>query len=128
MLPLHIQKLKNELRAVISGKGKVRNGTIIQSAARYLKRSKEAGKMAEKPKQLKKQEAEILKAFISKNNLLLPSLNVKDYISEGAEQKVFLKQGRDVLKLNDVIFYNSWIDYFNSLLLHNYFSPITLMN
>src|SRR5690606_30191396 len=41
--------------------------------------------------------------------------------SEGAEQKVYLKDSTSVLKLNDTIYYESWIDYFYNLLLHNYF-------
>jgi hypothetical protein len=46
---------------------------------------------------------------------------IADYISEGAEQKVYLKDTVRVTKLNDAIFYASWLDYFHSLLLHNYF-------
>ncbi len=30
---------------------------------------------------------------------------------------------KNVIKINDAIFYNSWQEYFNSLLLHNYFFP-----
>jgi hypothetical protein len=30
-----------------------------------------------------------------------------------------------VLKLNDAIYYGSWIDYFHNLLLHNFFIPDT---
>jgi hypothetical protein len=43
------------------------------------------------------------------------------YVSEGAEQKVYLKNSSTVIKLNDAIYYLSWIDYLNNLLLHNYF-------
>lgn len=42
------------------------------------------------------------------------------HVSEGAEQKVYLVDGKYVLKLNDAIFYNSWTDYFHNILLHNY--------
>jgi hypothetical protein len=38
------------------------------------------------------------------------------YISQGAEQKVYLKDGATVLKLNDAIYYASWVDYFHNLL------------
>jgi hypothetical protein len=37
-------------------------------------------------------------------------------ISEGAEQKVYLKDSEHVLKLNDAIYYNSWKDYLYNLL------------
>ena len=46
-------------------------------------------------------------------------------MSEGAEQKVYLKDSEHVLKLNDAIYYNSWKDYLYNLLLHNYFFPDT---
>ncbi|MGV8137728.1 MAG: hypothetical protein AB2L20_21160 [Mangrovibacterium sp.] len=50
---------------------------------------------------------------------------MNNYISEGAEQKVYLKDNRSVIKLNDAIYYLSWIDYFINLLLNNYFFPDT---
>ena len=36
-----------------------------------------------------------------------------------------MKDGKNVIKLNDAIYYNSWIDYLNNLLLNNYFFPDT---
>ena len=42
-------------------------------------------------------------------------------MSEGAEQRVFLKDGEHVIKLNDAIYYSSWKEYLYNLLLHNYF-------
>jgi hypothetical protein len=46
-------------------------------------------------------------------------------VSEGAEQRVYLKDTRHVIKLNDAIYYSCWLDYFQNLLLHNYFFPDT---
>ena len=42
-------------------------------------------------------------------------------MSEGAEQRVFLKDSDHVLKLNDAIYYSFWKDYFYNLLFHNFF-------
>ena len=48
------------------------------------------------------------------------------YAGEGAEQKVYLDEdGRHVLKLNDSVFYASWLDYLNSLQIHNLLFPDT---
>ena len=44
-----------------------------------------------------------------------------DFISAGAEQEVYINDGKTVIKLNDAIYYASWEDYFYNLLLHNYF-------
>ena len=52
-------------------------------------------------------------------------MDFSQYVSEGAEQKVYLKDEEHVLKLNDTIYYKSWQDYFYNLLLHNYFFPDT---
>lgn len=55
----------------------------------------------------------------------IKEINSENYISQGAEQKVYLNDGKSVLKLNDTIFYASWTDYFHNLLLNNYFFPDT---
>jgi len=117
--------MKDELRNVISGKSKVRDGTIIQAAACFLKNSAATSQVAKESKHYKKQETKILKDFIIQNKLWVPGINIDQYVSEGAEQKVYLEDGKHVLKLNDGIFYNSWEDYLNNLLLHNYFFPDT---
>ncbi|MFT4526511.1 MAG: hypothetical protein ACI9FU_001166 [Granulosicoccus sp.] len=46
-------------------------------------------------------------------------------MSEGAEQRVYLKDPEHVLKLNDAIYFETWRDYLHNLLLHNYFFPDT---
>ena len=117
--------MKHELQRVISGESQVRNGAIIQATASYLNRSQKASGLAKDAKHYKKQEAEVLKDYISKNNLLVFNIDIENYVAEGAEQKVYLKDGKSVIKLNDSIFYSSWEDYLNSLLLHNYFFPDT---
>lgn len=120
--------MKNELRNIISGKSQVRNGSIIQTISSYLKGSTGTSEMAKIQKHFKKQETEILKEFISKNNLWLKNIDISNYVSEGAEQKVYLNDTKNVIKLNDGIFYTSWQDYFNNLLFHNFFFPDTAYN
>lgn len=120
--------MKYELQLIISGKSKVKHGTIIQAATGYLSRSKSSSEMAKKFKHFKKQEAETLEKFATENNLWILDINIENYVSEGAEQKVYLKDGKNVIKLNDSIYYNSWIDYFNNLLLNNFFFPDTAYN
>ena len=83
--------MKHELQLIISGKSKVKHGTIIQAAASYLRRSQSSSKMAEGFKHFKKQEKETLERFIELNSLWILDINLEDYLSEGAEQKVYLK-------------------------------------
>ena len=46
-------------------------------------------------------------------------------MSSGAEQKVYLYNKHKVIKLNDGIYYETWLDYLNNLLLNNFFFPDT---
>jgi hypothetical protein len=120
-----VKSIQNEIQLIISGKGEVRYGAIIQAITHYLRRSQSANSMAKGSLLYKKEEAEALKKYISKHNLWVSKDTVGGYISEGAEQKVYLTDEKYVIKLNDSIFYTSWEDYLNSLLLHNYFFPDT---
>ena len=116
--------LKHELHNVFSGKSQIRFGTVIQSIASYLNDGAQTGTIIEDEKHYKKQETKSLENYIAEKNLWI-SIDLTQYVSEGAEQKVYLKDTENVLKLNDSIYYNSWKDYLYNLLLHNYFFPDT---
>lgn len=113
--------LKNELHDVISGKKQVRFGAIIQAVAGYLSDGSQTSPKIEGSKQIREQETKKLEIFISEKNLWVNDIDFSQYVSEGAEQRVFLKDSEHVLKLNDAIYYTSWKDYFYNLLLHNFF-------
>ncbi|MDZ7899398.1 MAG: hypothetical protein U5N85_15405 [Arcicella sp.] len=117
--------MKYELQNIISGEGEVIYGNAVQAVANYLKRSTRASKLVKESEFFRKQETEILTSYITDNNLWIREINIENYISEGAEQRVYLNDGKNVLKLNDAIFYASWTDYFHNLLLNNYFFPDT---
>ena len=119
--------LKNELHNVLSGKSQIRFGAVIQTIASYLNDGAQTSATIEDEKHYKKQEAKRLEDYISEKNLWI-KIDLSQYVSEGAEQKVYLKDTENVLKLNDSIYYNSWKDYFYNLLLHNYFFPDTAYN
>lgn len=113
--------LKNELYNVLSGKSAVSFGTSIQAITRYLGDGVESSSDAQIQKQFKKQEEERLIQFIELNQLWINDIDFSKYVSEGAEQKVFLNDERHVIELNDTIYYPTWLAYFQNLLLHNYF-------
>ena len=116
--------LKHELQSIISGNGSVRNGEIIQTINRYLRGKKETIQGAAKAKLVKEQETQVLVEFIDTEGLWYKDHDESKYIGEGAEQKIYeFSDPNFVLKLNDSIFYELWEDYFNSLLIHNYFFP-----
>ena len=111
---------KNELHNVLSGKSEIRFGAVIQAIASYLNDGAQTSGNLEIEKHFKKQETKRLEDYISTNKLWV-EVDLSQYVSEGAEQKVYLKDTENVLKLNDSIYYTSWKDYFHNLLLHNYF-------
>ena len=113
--------IKDELHNVFSGTYEVRFGTTIQTITSYLENCARTSAMVKGTKYFKEEEKEKLELFISQNNLWLNTVDFSQYVSEGAEQKVYLTDSEHVLKLNDSIYYTSWIDYFHNLLLHNYF-------
>ncbi len=116
--------LKHELQSIISGNGPVRNGEIIQTITDYLRGKKKAISAVEKTEFSKEQEAQVLIDLIETKGLWYTTLDESKYIGEGAEQKIYEYSNPNfVVKLNDSIFYAFWEDYFNSLLIHNYFFP-----
>ena len=100
-------QLKNELHNIISGKSQVKFGTTIQAIACYLRIGEQSGSKVEKSKQIREQETKKLEDFLSKESLLIQSIGFSQYVSEGAQQRVYLKDSNHVLKLNDAIYYTS---------------------
>jgi hypothetical protein len=117
--------LKNELQDIISGKSEVSFGAIIQTISSYLNDGSQSSSEAENSKQGREQETKRLEIFISERGLWITDLDFSQYVSEGAEQRVYLKGSGYVFKLNDAIYYRFWLDYFHNLLLHNFFFPDT---
>jgi hypothetical protein len=116
--------IKRELQNIISGNGTVRHGKLIQTINRYLRREKAAIFETEKAKFVKAQETEILLNFIDQKKLWFVHPDESKYIGEGAEQKIYEHADpKFIIKLNNSIFYEFWEDYFNNLLIHNFFFP-----
>ena len=117
--------MKDEIYDILSGKSEVRFGAIIQSISHYLGVCSKSSQISKTEKPYKKEETKNLEKYISELDLWINDIDFSKYISEGAEQRVFLKSDAHVIKLNDSIYYTSWEDYFHNLLLHNYFFPDT---
>ncbi|WP_396162849.1 hypothetical protein [Flavobacterium sp.] len=113
--------MNDEIQHILSGKSQVKHGDFIQTIISFLRRSEATSDLVKEDKHFKEKETKSLIEFIQLNNLWVENLNLENYISQGAEQKVYLKDDKSVLKLNDSIYYTSWVDYLNNLLLNNYF-------
>lgn len=124
-LYLYSKFMKHELQNIISGKSQVRHGDAIQTVASYLRRSKSASGKTSESKQIKNQETTHLKTFCNTNHFWVDDIDISTFVSSGAEQKVYLHNEFKVIKLNDAIYYVTWEDYLNNLLLNNFFFPDT---
>lgn len=123
---MDIKIVKDELQNIIQGKSRTSERTLIQTIACYLRTSQRASTMVKDDKYYKQEEEKSIIEFCNQNNLLADDkVDFNLFISEGAEQKVYIKDKKTVYKLNDSIYYSSWQDYFTNLLLNNYFFPET---
>ena len=114
------------LQNIIQRKSSNSPGTLIQTITDYLGASQRASSVVEDDKQYKQKETADLIEYCNQNNLwATDKVNFDLFISEGGEQKVYIKDDTTVYKLNDSIYYSNWLDYFTSLLLNNYFFPDT---
>ena len=60
-----------------------------------------------------------------KKLFFLEEISEDNFICAGAEQRVYRYDDFHIIKSNDSIFYEYLLDYFNSLLIHNYFFSAT---
>jgi len=125
---MNFDSIKYELQHILQGKGEVSHRKPIQAITSYLRKSVEASTMAQRNESNKSEETEKLIEYINKNDLWNCNINFNSFLSEGAEQRVFIENNTKVLKLNDSIYYISWSDYLNNLLLNNYFFSDTAYN
>ncbi len=93
----------------------------VQTICHFFRTSQKTGPLAQEKHENKKEETTNLIQFAQQNDWFYEKINYQDFISEGAEQKVFFKNEFEVLKNNESIYYASWEDYFLNILLHNYF-------
>lgn len=118
--------VKHELQRIISGISDHATTDLIKAAAYYLRKSQETSGVAQESELTKEQETKELIVWINEHHLWFNEHDENRFIASGAEQRVYLHTDeRYVYKLNDSIFYQFWLDYFHSLLIHNYFFTST---
>lgn len=117
---------KSELQNIITGNGQIGDKCLIKKSQVYLGGNEIPSVKNSKIQHLKSEEERSLIQFIELNGLFYnEEIEEVNFIGEGAEQKVYRLDDVNLIKLNDTIFYEYWSDYFNSLLIHNYFFEST---
>jgi hypothetical protein len=76
---------------------------------------------------IKKEQEQKLEEFCINHGLWIEQLPTdQSFLKRGGEARVYLyKDGRHVIKLNDAIYYATWLEFLNSILLHNLIFPNT---
>lgn len=70
---------------------------------------------------IKEEQVRFLEPYISQNNLWIAEPPNEDrFLTRGGEARVYLDtDNKNVIKLNDAVYYATWLEFFNSVLLHN---------
>ena len=70
---------------------------------------------------IKEKQARLLEKFSTENDLWVIDIPSEDrYLTRGGEARVYLHpDSLNVVKLNDTVYYATWLEFFNSVLLHN---------
>jgi hypothetical protein len=119
-----MKNVKDELQHIILGDESAGRTSQLKKTQSFLRANASSSGKLEKQQQLKSEETTALLNFAKNRKLFYePAIRDIDFISEGAEQKVYRFDDEFVIKTNAGIFYETWRDYFNSLLVHNYFFP-----
>ncbi len=95
--------------------------TIRNSLCRSFGTSTTVKKEFESKSIIKKEQAKYLEDYCDNHKLwYLDALLEDRYLTRGGEARVYLdKDNRHVIKINDAIYYATWLEFFNSLVLHN---------
>jgi hypothetical protein len=121
-----MKNIKNELQHIIFGDEQAGRTSQLKKVQTFLRRHAETSSAAQNQKRIKSEETAELINFARHENLFYEqTISEKDFISSGAEQRVYRLNDAYVIKTNGSIFYEYWLDYFNSLLIHNYYFPAT---
>jgi hypothetical protein len=69
---------------------------------------------------IKEEQARLIKVYCDAHGLWVDEPQLGIYLTRGGEAKVYLHTDRlHVVKLNDAIYYTTWLEFLNSILLHN---------
>jgi hypothetical protein len=126
MANVRMKGIKDELQGIISGNEQVSDAGKLKVVQDFLAGDAGIGRCGKDKKLVKGEEEGRLLSFAAARGLFYSGeISEEDFVAEGAEQKVYRFNDFQVIKTNDAVFYETWLDYFNNLLIHNYFFPAT---
>jgi len=121
-----MKQIKDELQSIIFGNEQISSTDKLKALQNFFRRDAKINYGSQDKKFVKKEEEKYILNLITTQNLLFSGkISEENFVAEGAEQKVYRFNDFQVIKINHAVFYETWLDYFNNLLIHNYFFPST---
>jgi len=124
-------EIRQQLQNIIGGvilEGQIDNCTQIRNLLiKSFGTSKTVKSEFESKAIVKEKQESFLRSHAEKIGLLVTSLpKGSEYLTRGGEAEIYLAPQRiNVVKINDAIYYATWTEYFNSLVIHNLMFPNT---
>lgn len=128
---MNLNELKGKLQNIISGNVVEEPKNTLNATRNFLCSSFETNTTPQKDfdsqQRIKKEQEKRLIEFANNNKLLNLGYVSEDlYLTEGGEAKIyFSKDAKHVIKLNDGVYYSNWLDFLNSICIHNLLFPET---
>lgn len=122
---------RNKIKNITGGdvfKGSEDNCTTIRNLlCRSFATSTTVKKEFESRSIIKEEQKRLLESYCNSNNLWVNNLPGEDrYLTRGGEARVYLDvDSKNVIKLNDAVYYATWLEFLNSIMLHNLIFPHT---
>jgi hypothetical protein len=122
---------QQQLQNIISGTGSAESESTLHATRNFLcssfKTNTTIKKDFEYQQRIKEEQRLAILSFCKENNLFAESyFDPELYLTEGGEAKVFLsRDGCHVIKKNDAVYYSTWLDFLNSICIHNLIFPET---
>ncbi|MBV4358285.1 hypothetical protein KTO63_14060 [Parasegetibacter sp. MAH-26] len=116
---------RKRLKDIVSGnvlEGTKENCTSIRNLlCSSFRTSTTVKKEFESQSIVKEEQVKLLRSFCDTNDLWVKELpEEKHYLTRGGEALVYLESNsQSVIKLNDAIYYTTWLEFFNSVVIHN---------
>ena len=96
---MNARAIKRELQTLVSGTSGASYDAVIKAAANHLRSDARTGPMDSGKFDRKGQEKARLIAFAQQYNLIISEIYEEEFVSSGAEQKVYIQDERHVVKL-----------------------------
>lgn len=115
------QKLKNIVSGIIIEEQADTCAAVRNFLCTSFSTSTTVKKDFESKSIVKEEQVGFLKRYCTENNLWVHNIPDENrFLTRGGEAKVYLSSdNKSVIKVNDAVYYATWLEFFNSLVIHN---------